>query len=152
PLSIGQWEVQARGFEGPSATPMIGGWWRALVRPDRTQEPSGSPPDVQVEKQPVSLPDAKAPFSESENPVQESERPAQPVPSATGPVPNAAEPAPNVAEPAAPAARPHAEPRPVAGARPLEEINEYLWSVYQRSGTKRDSTGDFTWKDEAAAA
>ncbi len=37
-------------------------------------------------------------------------------------------------------------------ARPPNEIDQYLWSVYQRSGTKRDSTGDFTWKDEAAAA
>jgi hypothetical protein len=39
-----------------------------------------------------------------------------------------------------------------AARRPVNEIDEYLWSVYQRSGTKRDSTGDFTWKDEAAAA
>jgi hypothetical protein len=42
-------------------------------------------------------------------------------------------------------AQPHAP-----GARPLDEIDQYLWSVYLRSGTKRDSTGDFTWKDEAA--
>jgi hypothetical protein len=33
-----------------------------------------------------------------------------------------------------------------------EEIDGYLWSVYQRSATKRDASGDFTWKDEAAAA
>src|SRR5205085_5322046 len=26
-----------------------------------------------------------------------------------------------------------------------------LWSVYQRSPTKRDGHGDFTWKDRAAA-
>src|SRR5262249_57062421 len=36
--------------------------------------------------------------------------------------------------------------------RPLDKISQYLWSVYQRSATKRDSTGDFTWKDEVAAA
>jgi hypothetical protein len=35
--------------------------------------------------------------------------------------------------------------------RRLNEIDQYLWSVYQRSGTKRDSSGDFTWKDAAAA-
>jgi hypothetical protein len=33
-----------------------------------------------------------------------------------------------------------------------DEIDEYLWSVYQRSATKKDASGDFTWKDEAAAA
>jgi hypothetical protein len=41
----------------------------------------------------------------------------------------------------------------VPEARPrLNEIDRYLWSVYQRSATKRDSSGDFTWKDAAAAA
>jgi hypothetical protein len=44
-------------------------------------------------------------------------------------------------------ARPHD-----AKARPLDAIDQYLWGVYQRSATKRDSSGDFTWKDEAAAA
>jgi hypothetical protein len=40
----------------------------------------------------------------------------------------------------------------IPAARPLlNEIDQYLWSVYQRSGTKRDSSGDFTWKDGAAA-
>jgi hypothetical protein len=39
-----------------------------------------------------------------------------------------------------------------AKAGPLDGIDQYLWSVYQRSTTKRDSSGDFTWKDEAAAA
>jgi hypothetical protein len=33
-----------------------------------------------------------------------------------------------------------------------DEIDQYLWGVYQRSATKRDASGDFTWKDEAAAA
>jgi len=30
-------------------------------------------------------------------------------------------------------------------------IVQYLWNVYQRSPTKRDGRGDFTWKDQAAA-
>jgi hypothetical protein len=34
----------------------------------------------------------------------------------------------------------------------VDEVDGYLWSVYQRSGTKLDSHGDFTWKDAAAAA
>jgi hypothetical protein len=81
---------------------------------------------------------------------------AQPAP-APGPAQAPAEAAPVEAPAAAappavnaPADAP-ATPR-VAKASPLNEINEYLWSVYQRSTTKRDSSGDFTWKDEAAAA
>jgi hypothetical protein len=35
---------------------------------------------------------------------------------------------------------------------PFDDIDQYLWTVYERSSTKRDSSGDFTWKDEAAAA
>jgi hypothetical protein len=34
----------------------------------------------------------------------------------------------------------------------MDEVNQYLWTVYQRSPTKRDGSGDFTWKDAAAAA
>ena len=34
----------------------------------------------------------------------------------------------------------------------MDEVNQYLWSVYQRSPVKRDGSGDFTWKDGAAAA
>ena len=36
--------------------------------------------------------------------------------------------------------------------RRVDEVDQYLWSVYQRSGAKLDSHGDFTWKDAAAAA
>jgi hypothetical protein len=34
----------------------------------------------------------------------------------------------------------------------LEEVNRYLWTVYERSAIKHDGSGDFTWKDVAAAA
>jgi hypothetical protein len=34
----------------------------------------------------------------------------------------------------------------------LDEVNQYLWSVYERSTIKKDGSGDFTWKDIAAAA
>jgi hypothetical protein len=34
----------------------------------------------------------------------------------------------------------------------LEDVNQYLWTVYERSTIKRDGSGDFTWKDVAAAA
>jgi len=49
--------------------------------------------------------------------------------------------------PAAPA--PAAPKRSSAGT--IEEINEYLWEVYQRAPVKKDGAGDFTWKDPAAA-
>jgi hypothetical protein len=34
---------------------------------------------------------------------------------------------------------------------PQEEVDEYLWQVYERSPVKKDGAGDFTWKDPAAA-
>jgi hypothetical protein len=37
------------------------------------------------------------------------------------------------------------------GAAHMDEVDRYLWEVYQRAPTKRDSSGDFTWKDPAAA-
>src|SRR5204862_2455626 len=33
----------------------------------------------------------------------------------------------------------------------MDEVDDYLWDVYQRSPVKKDSTGDFSWKDMAAA-
>jgi hypothetical protein len=33
----------------------------------------------------------------------------------------------------------------------MEDVDHYLWEVYQRSPIKKDRTGDFTWKDPAAA-
>jgi hypothetical protein len=33
----------------------------------------------------------------------------------------------------------------------MRDVDLYLWEVYQRQPTKKDGTGDFTWKDPAAA-
>ncbi len=33
----------------------------------------------------------------------------------------------------------------------MEDVDQYLWEVYQRSPIKKDGTGDFTWKDPIAA-
>src|SRR5271170_2357060 len=33
----------------------------------------------------------------------------------------------------------------------IEEVDQYLWEVYRRQPVKSDSSGDFTWKDPAAA-
>jgi hypothetical protein len=41
-------------------------------------------------------------------------------------------------------------PRAVEASVP-DEVDQYLWAAYERSPTKQDSTGDFTWKDAAAA-
>src|SRR5580704_6170459 len=43
-------------------------------------------------------------------------------------------------------------PAPEAAPATADEVRAYLWSVYQRSPTKVDGHGDFTWKDVAAAA
>jgi hypothetical protein len=54
----------------------------------------------------------------------------------------------------APAARPQSsEPAAAAAKRAgvMDDVNAYLWEVYRRAPVKRDSTGDFTWKDSAAA-
>jgi hypothetical protein len=37
------------------------------------------------------------------------------------------------------------------GASIMDEVDDYLWEVYQRVPIKKDGTGDFTWKDAAAA-
>ena len=33
----------------------------------------------------------------------------------------------------------------------MDEVDDYLWEVYQRAPVKRDGSGDFTWKYPAAA-
>lgn len=34
---------------------------------------------------------------------------------------------------------------------PMDEVDRYLWDVYERAPVKKDSSGDFSWKDPAAA-
>jgi hypothetical protein len=47
---------------------------------------------------------------------------------------------------------PEALPPPPKRAKgPMEEVDDYLWEVYQRAPSKKDGAGDFTWKDPAAA-
>jgi hypothetical protein len=53
-------------------------------------------------------------------------------------------------EAAAPvSARPASPPKRTTS--PGDEVNDYLWEVYTRAPAKRDGSGDFTWKDPAAA-
>jgi hypothetical protein len=80
------------------------------------------------------------------------EEPAQ-APDAAMPDPNPRTPAPE------PAPAPSAQPTPPAKAAvplpkhaaAMDPVEQYLWDVYQRKPMKSDSTGDFTWKDQAAA-
>jgi hypothetical protein len=44
-----------------------------------------------------------------------------------------------------------APPPPKRAAAIMDEVDDYLWEVYQRAPVKRDGSGDFTWKDPAAA-
>ena len=39
----------------------------------------------------------------------------------------------------------------IPGSTRMGEVEQYLWDVYQRQSVKKDGTGDFTWKDPAAA-
>jgi hypothetical protein len=52
-------------------------------------------------------------------------------------------------EPVAPRDLPSDAPTPEPE---MDEVNQYLWGVYERSTVKRDGSGDFTWKDAASAA
>jgi hypothetical protein len=44
-----------------------------------------------------------------------------------------------------------ADVEPPKKTNPLEEVDRYLWEVYEREPVKKDNSGDFTWKDPAAA-
>jgi hypothetical protein len=67
--------------------------------------------------------------------------------------------APRPAQPAMPAqaariapAERKSDPAPKkANVNPMDVVDEYLWQVYERDPVKKDSSGDFTWKDPAAA-
>jgi len=47
--------------------------------------------------------------------------------------------------------KPASQPDAAFPSAPVDEVKAYLWSVYQRSPTKVDGHGDFTWKDVSAA-
>jgi len=42
-------------------------------------------------------------------------------------------------------------PKPKPPVNPMDAVDDYLWHVYMRAPVKKDSSGDFTWKDPAAA-
>lgn len=167
PLSMNQGEVHAQELGATSAASMIGGWWRFLVRPHQARETS---PGLQAEEPPMSPPPVNGQTPDSESPPQESGNAAQlmPLPAEAPESGNPPEdsgspvrltslpplkaPTPDSGNPPQESGIPTPTPPAAHIPRPLDKISQYLWSVYQRSATKRDSSGDFTWKDEAAAA
>jgi hypothetical protein len=90
--------------------------------------------EAQPEAEPVG-----AAHSPSKTGVEEVEPQDQPPPGPSTDVPDL------VASHGVPSGAPTPEPQ-------MDEVNQYLWSVYQRSTIKHDGSGDFTWKDVAAAA
>jgi hypothetical protein len=44
-----------------------------------------------------------------------------------------------------------ATPEEAKALSKMDEVEQYLWEVYQRAPVKKDGAGDFTWKDPAAA-
>ncbi|MBO0753027.1 MAG: hypothetical protein J2P53_12995 [Bradyrhizobiaceae bacterium] len=79
-----------------------------------------------------------------------SEDAATPPAPEAAPVPRAPPAAAAVPAPLERPARP-AVPVPKRAPPPVDRVEQYLWAVYLRKPVKSDSTGDFTWKDEAAA-
>lgn len=116
-----------------------------LVRRASFQLASLAPESVAIESEalvePVSTIPAASMWDFVALPPQQG-APAFKPPEVTG-----AEAAPKVAD--APPPAPPLPPRRTVSI--MGEVDDYLWDVYQRAPTKRDSTGDFTWKDPAAA-
>ena len=79
------------------------------------------------------------------NEAREEQPPGEPSPDDQPPIPSSGTVLGDTASHTIPGSAPTPEPT-------LEEVNRYLWTVYERSAIKRDGSGDFTWKDVAAAA
>jgi hypothetical protein len=93
---------------------------------------------------PLALLGANEPQSAAQPEPTASALPGEIRPQDQSPAASTTEPGPTASNPA-PSLAPTPDPA-------MDEVNQYLWSVYERTTTKRDGTGDFTWKDIAAAA
>jgi hypothetical protein len=83
----------------------------------------------------------------------EEDAPVEELESADGPAPQTAPegaPEPRRRPPLSAKAPVAPSPKRTA-ANPQDTVDQYLWEVYLRKPVKSDSTGDFTWKDQAAA-
>jgi hypothetical protein len=133
--------LAALPVEGPQAEPQTDG--RVVMA---ALEGPGDQPLTFAERWNLRVPQAamtapaelNAPDEERATAPEEAPDPKPPAPEAA-PVPKT-----GTAPPAKAAA-----PAPKRAA--ADPIEQYLWEVYQRKPVKSDSTGDFTWKDQAAA-
>lgn len=121
--SINDASVPTRASTPNFAMPPIAGSVPTDVQPDRENETVSA----------LASPSQMLPPAENATLAAEPERTNPTEPDVAAPP-----------EPGIPAAR--------SRVRRVDEVDRYLWSVYQRSGAKLDSHGDFTWKDAAAAA
>jgi hypothetical protein len=140
----GEWVIQNAAFDGasPSATSL-------LVPPPMEPLPVEALPE-EATMVTASLGDAQAAPDPKPEPVAFSQRWDLTVPPAnvaTPSAPPAIEVAPEATRMTPPAEA--AAPKHRDAAR--DPVEQYLWEVYQRKSVKSDSTGDFTWKDPAAA-
>ena len=111
---------------------------REPIEPDEAALPERLP-----ERAPERLPESR---SDNARHDDDGRRDAAPAPAAVPPpVHRAQEPA-----PARPAVKPPLRQAPKRTVV-VDPVERYLWEVYQRKPLKSDSTGDFTWKDQAAA-
>jgi hypothetical protein len=165
-------------FSSPFPTPREGGDWiidnpafhaRVAALPDEALqlEPqtdgrlvmaalgdSGDQPVTFAERWNLRVPQAAvtmtAPDEPDEDAVVEAPDPAPRILTMLPAMPDAA-PEPKAHTESHPEAPAKAVAAPKRTAPPNDPVEQYLWEVYQRKPVKSDSTGDFTWKDQAAA-
>jgi hypothetical protein len=128
--------------------------WVIESAPLSPSVPMGRDVQAALEEEAVGDPEAGA----TETVVTLAALPPKPVKTVTILVPRDADPEPTGSIPtasvpiSAPVPKAMPAPPPVVKKRsPTEDIDAYLWDVYRRAPVKRDSSGDFSWKDPAAA-
>jgi hypothetical protein len=144
PRDGGEWIIDEPAFKARLAvTASVGGPQMDGRLVMAALEGPGDQPLTFAERWNLRVPQAAITAPEEDEPDPE---PAD-APDAGTPDPNPQTPAPRLnAHLAAKTATP--TPKRAAAVDPVEQ---YLWEVYQRKPVKSDSTGDFTWKDQAAA-
>jgi hypothetical protein len=127
----GSWLVQRPSFELASASSLP-----AVIASPREPAPKAESAPVEIDPPPLQM----ASLGPTAIPV----RPAAPAtadPAPTGSI-SRTEPNGSKTKPVSPLRRP---------VSIMDEVDRYLWEVYQRQAIKRDRSGDFSWKDPSAA-
>ena len=134
-----EWVIQTSSYQLASAPPPVAPQKSSMRVASLVQVP------VAIETEPLPLPEPDEDITTESLGLLASTG-AAPRDSSPPPAPRrspaAAPPPPPVGSPAAPPPKPRSV---------MEDVDQYLWEVYQRAPIKKDGTGDFTWKDPAAA-